>query len=195
MTRLKAWVILLVFGAIGSPANAQFKGEIVGSSGGKFSIAVSPLRNLGASSNESARYSTGIADAMVHDLELSGWFRVIDRSAYIENAQKSGITLGSFDLKDWSTIGAEGLVKGGFSVQGDEITVELRLFDVYQGKERIAKRYTNFAASPINSSMRSSTSSPAFRGCSILASPTSATAAGASKRFFFPISTAARNIR
>ena len=78
---------------------------------------------------------------MVHDLELSGWFRVLDRSAYIENAQ-SGITLGTFDFKDWATIGAEGLVKGGFSVQGDEITVELRLFDVYQNKERIGKRYT-----------------------------------------------------
>ncbi len=121
---------------------AQFKGEIVGSGGQKFPIAVSPLRNLGGSTADSGRYSTGIADAIVHDLELSGWFRVIDRSSYIESPQKSGITLGTFDLKDWSTLGAEGLVKGGFSVQGDEITVELRLFDVYQGKERIAKRYT-----------------------------------------------------
>jgi len=34
------------------------------------------------------------------------------------------------------------LVKGGFSVQGDEVAVELRLFDVYQNKERIGKRYT-----------------------------------------------------
>ncbi len=54
----------------------------------------------------------------------------------------SGITLGTFDFKDWATIGAEGLVKGGFSVQGDEVAVELRLFDVYQNKERIGKRYT-----------------------------------------------------
>ena len=123
-------------------ALAQFKGEIVGSGGQKFPIAVSPLRNTGGSTADSGRFSTGIADAIVHDLELSGWFRVIDRSSYIESPQKSGITLGTFDLKDWSTLGAEGLVKGGFSVQGDEITVELRLFDVYQGKERIAKRYT-----------------------------------------------------
>ena len=60
----------------------------------------------------------------------------------MENAQTSGITLGTFDFKDWATIGAEGLVKGGFSVQGDEVAVELRLFDVYQNKERIGKRYT-----------------------------------------------------
>ncbi len=125
-----------------SIAQGQSKFEIIGTGGVRFPIAVSPLKNLGANTGDSARLSTGIADAMVHDLELSGWFKVIDRSAYLENAQTSGITLGTFDLKDWSTIGADGLVKGGFSVQGDEVSVELRLFDVYQGKERIGKRYT-----------------------------------------------------
>jgi len=132
----------IIVGVQGDTALAQFKGEIVGSGGQKFPIAVSPLRNIGGSTADAGRFSTGIADAIVHDLELSGWFRVIDRSSYIESAQKSGITLGTFDLKDWSTLGAEGLVKGGFSAQGDEITVELRLFDVFQSKERIAKRYT-----------------------------------------------------
>lgn len=121
-------------------AAAQFKGEIVGQGGQKFPIAVSPLKNLNATTDV-ARLSEGLADTMIHDLDLSGWFKVLDRSAYIENPQTSGITLGSFDFKSWSTIGAEGLVKGGFSVQGDEVTVELRLFDVYQNKERIGKRY------------------------------------------------------
>ncbi len=116
--------------------------EIVGQGGQKFPIAVSPLKNLGAAGADAARLSTGIADAMVHDLELSGWFKVLDRSAYIEDGQKTGITLGAFDFKDWSTLGAEGLVKGGFTVQGEDVTVELRLFDVYQNKERIGKRYT-----------------------------------------------------
>jgi TolB-like protein len=123
-------------------ADVGVKADITGQGGQRFPIAVSPLKNLGANTGDSARLSTGIADAMVHDLELSGWFKVLDRSAYLENSQTSGITLGTFDLKDWGTIGAEGLVKGGFSVQGDEVSVELRLFDVYQGKERIGKRYT-----------------------------------------------------
>ncbi len=121
-------------------AGAEFKGEIVGPGGQKFPIAVSPLKNLNSTSDVT-RLSEGIADTMVHDLDLSGWFKVLDRSAYIENPQTSGITLGTFDFKNWSTIGAEGLVKGGFSVRGDEVTVELRLFDVYQNKERIGKRY------------------------------------------------------
>jgi len=135
--------------ACAAPANAQPKGdssgpgvrgEIVGQGGQKFPIAISPLKNL-APAADSGRLSEGIADAIVHDLDLSGWFKVLDRSAYIENPQRSGITRGTFDFSDWSTIGAEGLVKGGFSVQGDEVTVELHLFDVFQNKERIGKRY------------------------------------------------------
>ncbi len=126
-----------VYGAYGAVT-----AEIVGQGGQKFPIAVSPLKNLGAAGADAARLSTGIADAMVHDLELSGWFKVLDRSAYIEDGQKTGITLGAFDFKDWSTIGAEGLVKGGFTVQGEDVIVELRLFDVYQNKERVGKRYS-----------------------------------------------------
>jgi TolB protein len=143
MMRSLLLVLLFALSLLDVPwAHAAVTGEIVGQGGQKFPIAVSPLKILNSVSSDVARLSTGIADAMVHDLELSGWFKVLDRSAYIEDAQKTGITLGAFDFKDWSTIGAEGLVKGGFSVQGEEISVELRLFDVYQNKERIGKRYT-----------------------------------------------------
>ncbi|HLN85709.1 MAG TPA: Tol-Pal system beta propeller repeat protein TolB [Candidatus Limnocylindrales bacterium] len=140
--KLLSFLIFGVWLAHANSTHGAVTGEIVGQGGQKFPIAVSPLKILSAAPSDAARLSTGIADAMVHDLDLSGWFKVLDRSAYIEDAQKTGITLGAFDFKDWSTIGAEGLVKGGFSVQGDEITVELRLFDVYQNKERIGKRYT-----------------------------------------------------
>ena len=138
----KVFVLAVLFLAFQARSiSPQVVGEIVGQGGQKFPIAVSPLKNLGGTS-DSGKLSEGIADAMVHDLDLSGWFKVLDRSAYIENPQQSGITLGTFDFQDWSTLGAEGLVKGGFSVQGDEVTVEVRLFDVYQNKERIGKRYT-----------------------------------------------------
>ena len=142
MVIAKIFLLAVLFLAVQSRvASPQVVGEIVGQGGQKFPIAVSPLKNLGAGA-DTGKLSEGIADAMVHDLDLSGWFKVLDRSAYIENPQQSGITLGTFDFQNWSTLGAEGLVKGGFSVQGDEIIVEVRLFDVYQNKERIGKRYT-----------------------------------------------------
>ena len=128
------------------PLNAQaagetgVRGEIVGQGGLKFPIAVSPLKNLGGVT-DTAKLSEGIADTIIYDLDLSGWFKVLDRAAYIEDPQKTGVVQGTFDFKDWSTIGAEGLVKGGFTIQGDEVAVELRLFDVFQNKERVGKRY------------------------------------------------------
>jgi TolB protein len=129
-------VLLLVF-----PVHAaQVSLEVVGQGMPKYPIAISPLKDAGAG-GDPQRISTGIADSIVYDLDLSGWFRVLDRGAYLEDAQKSGDTLGSFDFKDWSTIGAVGLVKGRFSIQGDDLTVELRLFDVAQAKELIGKRY------------------------------------------------------
>src|SRR3990172_10405763 len=121
--------------------SAQVRGTIVGPGAERYPIAVSLLRNLGPGEDRGG-LSEGIADLISRDLALSGWFRVLDRSAYIEHPQKNRITLGSFDFRDSSVIGAQALVKGGFELQGEEITVELRLFDVYQANQMVGKKYT-----------------------------------------------------
>lgn len=137
-------IFILTFWAVPNPLTAQVKGVIIGPGAERYPIAVSPLKNLGKL-DEGGRISEGIADFIARDLELSGWFRVLDRSAYIEHPQKSGITLGSFDFRDWSTIGAEALVKGGFEIKGEDLIVELRLYDVYQRRQIVGKRYTGKA--------------------------------------------------
>jgi TolB protein len=132
--------IIFIIALCAGAARAQVRGEIIGPGLQKYPIAISPLKIIGTSGDPN-RISTGIANSIVYDLDLSGWFRILDRAAYIEDPQMSGDTLGTFDFKDWSTIGAVGLVKGRFTVQGDELAVELRLFDVAQSKELIGKRY------------------------------------------------------
>ena len=132
--------LLLTLSVSDRPFYSQVKGKIVGPGAERYPMAVSPLRNRAAGEDKRG-VSESIADAIVFDLNLSGWFRVLDRSAYIEHPQRTGITLGAFDFKNWSTIGAEGLVKGGFNVQGEDLAVELYLFDVYQSKEIVGKRY------------------------------------------------------
>ncbi len=133
--------LLITLSLSARPFYSQVRGTIEGPGSQRYPIAVSPLRNLGTGDDKRG-LSESFADAIGNDLNLSGWFGVLDRSAYIERPQQSGITLESFDLKNWSTIGAESLVKGGFSLQGDDLTVELRLFDVYQAKQLVGKRYT-----------------------------------------------------
>lgn len=133
-------VLLLVLFAWARPFYSQVTVPIEGPGRRVVPIAIASLRSLGAGDDKRG-VSDGVADAIASDMKLSGWFRVIDRSAYIEGPQ-SGITADSFDFKNWTTIGAESLVKGGFTVQGDDLTVELRLFDVYQAKQLVGKRYT-----------------------------------------------------
>ncbi len=140
------FVLLVTLAVLALPhtVKGQVKGLIVGPGAERYPLAVSPLKNLGPG-EDAKKLSEGIADTIVRDLNLSGWFKVLDRSAYLENPQSSGVSLGSFDFKNWSVIGAEGLVKGTFELQGEELTVELRLFDVYQNKQIVGKRYAGLA--------------------------------------------------
>ncbi len=42
---------------------------------------------------------------------------------------------------DWTAIGAEYLIKGGFQTDGRQLTTEFRLFDVVKGELIVGKRY------------------------------------------------------
>ncbi len=132
-------IAMLGFGSL--PLQAQVKGLIVGPGAERFPIAVPLLKNLGPKMDD-GKYSNGMADIVARDLELSGWFKVLDRSAYIEDSRRTGTALGRFDFRDWSTLGAEALVKGGFEVSGQSIVAEFRLFDVYRRRQIVGKRYT-----------------------------------------------------
>lgn len=133
-------IVLCWLGVVGVAAG-QVRGLIVGPGAERHRIAVSPLRNIGTE-EDGRGLSATIADVIADDLDRAGWFRVIDRAAYIEDPQKTGVRMGTFDFADWSTIGAEGLIKGAFETRGDDIAVELRLFDVYQQKQIAGKKYT-----------------------------------------------------
>ncbi len=119
--------------ALATPIHAQVRGTIVGPGATSYPIAVSPLKG-GAEGDE-------FADVVARDLDLSGLFKVIDRAAYIENPQASGVTADSINFDNWRTIGALALVKGTIDRGGDGLVVEARLFDVVERKQLAGKRY------------------------------------------------------
>ncbi|MCC6765665.1 MAG: Tol-Pal system beta propeller repeat protein TolB [Deltaproteobacteria bacterium] len=139
--RRARWVIgiVIALGTLGAAgeAGAQVRGTIVGPGATSFPIAVSPLKSTSGAEREAGTF----ADIVAKDLDLSGLFRVIDRAAYIENSQQSGVTAETIDFRDWSTVGAQALVKGTVERDGDGLVVEARLFDVVEGKQIGGKRY------------------------------------------------------
>jgi TolB protein len=109
-------------------AHAVVTGAIFGPGSASFRIAVMPLKSLGG--DDSGALGQRFADVLSRDLDLSGYFRLVDPKTFIESAQASGITAPEIDFVGWAAVGAQALVKGGITVSGDMVTVEVRLFDV-----------------------------------------------------------------
>jgi TolB protein len=106
-------------------------------------IAVSGLKNLGGDDNHE------ISDAFVHtlrrDLELSGYFRIIDPHAYIEDAQSSGFELGQFNFGDWKSINADFLVKGSVNSSGNGVKLVAYFYDVASQRRMMGKNFSGDA--------------------------------------------------
>lgn len=74
------------------------------------------------------------------DLDLSGYFEVLDPKGYIETPGKCG-SQESTAYSDWSVIGSEGLIKGQVSTSGSRVKVQLYLHDVQKQTIVLAKQY------------------------------------------------------
>jgi TolB protein len=123
-----------------SGAQAQIKMSIVGPGSQLSAIALSGLKNLGG--DDSHGISGAFVSTLSRDLELSGYFRVLDPHAYIEDPQQSGYQLGQFNFADWRSINADFLVKGAVSVNGDQIQLTALLFDVAQQRRMMGKTFS-----------------------------------------------------
>ena len=81
------------------------------------------------------------ADIMSETLEFTGYFRFIHREAYLVDADRLEIVIEKINFRDWTGIGAELLVTGGYLIAGDELTLDLRLIDPFEAKLLVGKRY------------------------------------------------------
>ena len=77
----------------------------------------------------SASIPREVAEVLGADLELSGLFRPVDPAAFLDDARQLGLSSAAVNFPEWRLLGAETLIKGGYALQGAELTLELRLFD------------------------------------------------------------------
>src|SRR5713101_6822957 len=134
--------IALVFAA--APAAAEpIKMTIAGPGSQLSTIAVSGLKSLGG--DDDHRVSGDFISTLKKDLELSGYFRIIDPHAYIEDPQTSGFELGQFNFADWRTINADFLVKGSIAADGAGMKLTAYLYDIAGQRRMMGKNYTGQA--------------------------------------------------
>jgi TolB protein len=106
----------------------------------KIPMAVPGFQAMKASPDAMAQV-VPMADKLQQMLEFSGYFKMLDRASFLYNSQSSGITQKELNFANWTAVGAELLITGGLQVQGDQMVVELRLFDTFKSKMLIGKRY------------------------------------------------------
>ena len=75
-----------------------------------------------------------IPEIIARNLDLSGFFKVIDSQSYVESTTRCG-SPENIAYTDWSILGTEGVVRGKVSFDGDIIRAQLYLHDV--GKQQI----------------------------------------------------------
>ncbi len=105
----------------------------------KIPIAV-PLFKKVSSGHETDQLSKSASDLLAETLEFTGYFKFIDREAFLVNPQTDA-AFANVNFHDWTSIGAELLVTGGVQVQDNLVEIELRLYDTFKEKLLVGKRY------------------------------------------------------
>jgi len=146
-------LLLILFTAFSAPAWGKVYIDLAAPSQSAMPVAVQELRDLGPAPSPQDKavreaVKNELYDAVVTDLKFSGFFRVIDRKANIEDPLKSGLAGADTDFRSWRAIGADALVKGGFLIEGDKLTVEIRFFDCVTEKLVTGKKFSGSAKNP-----------------------------------------------
>jgi TolB protein len=106
----------------------------------QFPTAIPDFRNMGTSEDREG-LSRWFSEHLSSALDITGYFRMIEKGAFLEDPNSAGITAEETKFSDWSVVGADFLIKGGFNYDGKNLSVEFRLFDVVEGKLITGKKY------------------------------------------------------
>lgn len=79
-----------------------------------------------------------LSDVLLFDMNMSGITSAESADLLVASG---GITLADNDFLPWVTGGYDLLIRTAYSIKGEELTVEFRLFDVINRKSITAKRY------------------------------------------------------
>ncbi|MCV2894142.1 Tol-Pal system beta propeller repeat protein TolB [Lentibacter sp. XHP0401] len=85
-----------------------------------------------AETSGAGQIAADISRVVAEDLKGTGLFREIDKGAYISQVSSFGAPV---QFADWKAINAQALVLGAVTVEGEQITVKFRLYDVFAGQE------------------------------------------------------------
>ena len=104
----------------------------------KIKIAIPDFRDT-SQSKEQPDLAANLPGVISNDLDLSGYFIPMEKAAFLEG-NKAAFAVNEIQFRDWVTIGADLLLKGTYTCIGQSVEAEVRLFDVFRGRQILGKR-------------------------------------------------------
>lgn len=74
-----------------------------------------------------------VTEIMRRDLEFSGFFKVLPNDSFFFDPSKEGMAPAEINFQNWFNVGAQGLIKSSVRMSGDEVVLDLRLYQVDKG--------------------------------------------------------------
>ncbi len=136
MKRLCAALLLVLVGlclALPEPATARVYIDITKPSSRKIPLALPDYGLL--PSGGAAELGTQGRQVLAGDLTYTGLFDILDPKTYLGPAQ------GEVNPRQWKRIGADLLITGSYESTASTLSVEMRLYDVTEGKLVVGRRY------------------------------------------------------
>ena len=113
-------------------------------------MAIPPFQFNGSpsSAKNGVKIGKDLFDVFRNDMDVSGYFEFIKPAAFIEDVSKVGLRPvgtepGGFNFSSWAQIGTEFLVRVGYHVVGENVTVDTYTYYVPQQKLILGKTYTS----------------------------------------------------
>ena len=105
----------------------------------KIPIAIPVFKKI-YSGDATERLSRTASDLLSETLEFTGYFKILDRDAFLVDMQ-TVTSLANVNFYNWTSIGAELLVTGGVLIEDNQVEMELRLYDTFKEKLLVGKIY------------------------------------------------------
>lgn len=133
------FVLFTINAPVGAQAEIKFF-DLTNPSMRKIPMAVPIFKAITSSPGESELAGV-ISDQLAGMMEFSGYFKILDRAAFLYDPQKNGITNSELNFANWTAVGSELLITGGVHLQADDLILEMRLFDTFKAQMLVGKRY------------------------------------------------------
>lgn len=111
-------------------------------------LALPPLLHLGVTSADPNIKKTGaeLFNTIQNDLDVASYFQFVPQDAFLEDTAKIGLRPApgepnGFDFAKWKQIGAEFLVRAGYTVTGSSVKMQVYVYQVSKAELVFGREY------------------------------------------------------